>query len=111
MKGYAASAAKEYILAQLDRKAFRSITNELPGMIEDFIAYDLRFMQETGVIDANGDQGEAEYDDDEAFEFIYEAWLDDHPEEDDEDMLIAALLNEYMDHQYQFLCDHNLTEM
>lgn len=111
MKGYDAEAAKAYILKNLDKKAFRSITSELPAMIGDFIAYDLHFMKVTGVVDENGEQGAEEYDDDEAFEYIYDAWLSDHPENDDEEMIVAALLNEYMDLQYQFLCDCGLTEM
>ena len=111
MKGYDIEAAKSFILANLDRKAFKGIASNLPKYIEEMIVYDLHFMKVTGVIDGNGEQGENEYDDDEAFEYIYDAWLSDHPENDDEDMLIAALLNEYMDLQYQFLCDNGLTDM
>jgi len=111
MKGYDVEAAKAFILAHLDPKAFRSIKNELPQMIADMIAYDLHFMKVTGVVAEDGEQGENEYDDDEAFEYIYDAWLSDHPENDDEDMIVAALLNEYMDLQYQFLCDSGLANM
>ena len=111
MKGYDVEAAKTFIMANLDRKAFRSIASELPQMIGDMIAYDLHFMRVTGVVDENGEQGENEYDDDEAFEYIYDAWLSDHPENDDEDMIVAALLNEYMDLQYRFICDHGLTDL
>ncbi len=111
MKGYDAEAAKAFILANLDRKAFRSISADLSQMIGDMIAYDLHFMRVTGVVDENGEQGDNEYDDDEAFEYIYDAWLSDHPEKDDENMIVAALLNEYMDLQYQFLCDNGLTEL
>ena len=111
MKGYDAEAAKAFILANLDKKAFRAINDELPSMIGDFIVYDLHFMKVTGVVDENGEQGDNEYDDDEAFEYIYDAWLSDHPENDDENMMVAALLNEYMDLQYQFLCDNDLTDL
>ncbi len=111
MKGYDAEAAKAYILANLDRKVFRFIAGELPALIGDFITYDLHFMKVTGVVDENGEQGDNEYDDDEAFEYIYDAWLSDHPENDDDDMIVAALLNEYMDLQYQFLCDSGLAEL
>lgn len=111
MKGYDVEAAKAFILAKLDRKAYRSITEKLPQLIGDMITYDLHFMQVTGVVDENGEQGDNEYDDDEAFEFIYDAWLSDHPECDDEDMLIAALLNDYMDLQYRFLCDSGLADL
>ena len=111
MKGYDAEKARDYILAKLDAKAFRSIKNELPQMIVDMISYDLHFMKVTGVVDEMGEQGENEYDDDEAFEFIYDAWLSDHPDYDDENMVIASLLNVYMDLQYQFLCENDLAHM
>lgn len=108
MKGYDIEAAKQFILKELDPKPFRSIKNQLPELIGDFITYDLHFMRVTGVIDEMGEQGENEYDDDEAFEYIYDAWLGDHPDEDDEEMIIAALLNEYMDLQYRYLCENGL---
>jgi len=111
MKGYDAEKAKAYILSRLDKKPFRSIWSEVPGMIEDMIAYDLHFMRVSGVVDENGEQGDNEYDDDEAFEYIYDAWLSDHPGQDDEDMVVAALLNEYMDLQYQYLDEQGLTDL
>ena len=111
MKGYDVEAAKTFILTNLDKKMFRSLSTKLPELIEEMIEFDLHFMKVTGVIDENGEQGENEYDDDEAFEYIYDAWLSDHPENDDEDMLIASLLNAYMDLQYQFLCEKGLTDM
>lgn len=111
MKGYNVEAACAFILANLDRKAYKSIASELPGMIADLIRYDLHYMRLTGVVDENGEQGDNEYDDDEAFEYIYDAWLSDHPENDDEDMIVAALLDEYMELQYRFLCENGLADL
>ena len=111
MQGYDVQAAKNFILFNLNRKAYRAIADQLEGIIADFITYDLHFMRLTGVLDENGAQGENEYDDDEAFEYIYDAWLNDHPQEDDDDMLVAALLNEYMDLQYRYLDMNGLTDL
>ena len=111
MKGYQPEEAAAYILSHLDHKPFRAIEKQLAQIIRDFIAYDLHFMKLTGVLDENGDQGDNEYDDDEAFEYIYDAWLSDHPEADDEDMKIAALLDEYMEWQYQYLDEQGLTDL
>ncbi len=111
MKGYDVEAAKKFILSQVDRKEFRPLASKLEAMIADLIAYDLHFMRLTGVVDENGEQGDNEYDDDEAFEYIYDAWLGDHPEEDDEEMLVASLINEYMDLQYRFLELNGLTDL
>lgn len=111
MQGYNVEEAKRFILAKLDRKAFRAVEKQLPQWIEELIAYDLHFMRLTGVIDENGEQGENEYDDDEAFEYIYDAWLSDHADTDDEDMLIADLLNRYMECQYAYLQSQGLVEL
>ena len=96
-------AAKSFILSRLDKKAHRSIWSHVPQMIEDMIAYDLHFMRLTGVLDENDEPGENEYDEDEAFEFIYDAYLSDHPQEEDDDMMIASLLNRYMELQAEYL--------
>lgn len=111
MRGYQEDEARDFILSRLDGKAHRSLRDQLPRLIQDFITYDLHFMQVTGVLDENGLQGDNDYDDDEAFEFIYDAWLSDHPGQEDEDMSVAALLNEYMDLQYAFLQAHGLADM
>ena len=111
MKGYDIQAAKAFILSRISRKEFRALEKQLDDMVADLIAYDLHFMRLTGVLDENGEQGDNEYDDDEAFEYIYDAWLGDHPEEDDEEMLIAALINEYMELQYSYLEKNGLTQM
>ena len=111
MKGYDTEAARKYIVSRLDPKQFRSLKNELDDLIEELIGYDLAFMHESGVLNENGEQGENEYDDDEAFEYLYDAWLSAHPERDDEDMKIAALINEYMDLQYSFLDENGLTDL
>lgn len=111
MIGYDVEEAKNFILFRLDRKAYRSIAAKLPQLIGEMIAYDLHFMRVSGVLNENGEQGANEYDDDEAFEYIYDAWLSDHPENDDEDMMIASLLNEYMELQYSYLEQKGLTDL
>ena len=97
------TANKEWILKQLNRKEFRAVEDHLEEIIDSFLTYDFHFMRLTGVLDENDEAGENEYDDDEAFEYIYDAYLADHPDEDDEDMLIASLLNQYMELQAEYL--------
>lgn len=97
------TANKEWILKQLNRKEFRAVEDHLEEIIDSFLTYDFHFMRLTGVLDENDEAGENEYDEDEAFEYIYDAYLADHPKEDDEDMVIAALLNRYMELQAEYL--------
>ena len=97
------TANKEWILNHLERKPFRAIEDRLEEIVESFLTYDFHFMRLTGVLDENDEPGENEYDEDEAFEFIYDAYLSDHPQEDDDDMLVASLLNRYMELQAEYL--------
>jgi hypothetical protein len=94
---------KQWLLKELNTKEFRFLQSRLPELVDSFLTYDLHFMRLTGVLDENGETGENEYDEDEAFEYIYDAYLADHPDEDDEDMLIASLLNRYMELQAEYL--------
>lgn len=111
MKGYDIEEARQFILSRIDRKSFRKIEDKLPKIIGDLITYDLHFMRLTGVIDENGEQGENDYDDDEAFEYIYDAWLSDNPSEPDDDMIVAQLMNRYMELQLEYLCARGLAEL
>lgn len=97
------SENKAFILNHLDRKAFRPILERIDEMIDCFLTYDIHFMRTTGVLDENDEPGENEYDEDEAFEFIYDAYLSDHPQDEDDDMMIASLLNRYMELQAEYL--------
>lgn len=96
------TANKQWLLEHLDHKGLRALENRLDEIIESFLTYDFHFMRLTGVLDENDEAGENEYDEDEAFEYIYDAYLTDHPD-DDEDMLIASLLNQYMELQAEYL--------
>lgn len=92
-----------WLLEQLNTKEFRALADRLPQIVGSFLEYDLHFMKVTGVLDENGESGENDYDEDEAFEFIYDAYLSDHPNEDDDDMMIATLLNRYMELEAEYL--------
>ena len=65
--------------------------------------YDLHFMRLTGVIAPDGGPGPNEYDEDEAFEYVYDAWLGDNPGEEDEDMTVALLLDCFMELWHEYL--------
>lgn len=93
-------AARRYILDGLDPRPFRSLAPRLPQIIDSMIEYDLHFRRLTGADEAGKP---VEYDEDEAFEYIYDAWLGDNPGQDDEDMTVALLLDCFMDLWREFL--------
>ena len=103
MNGFNAQAARTYIISRIDQKDFSPIQPPIPAIIESFLLYDLHFMQLTGVLNENADQGAQEYDDDEAFEYIFDAYLSDGDCDDDTAMVVATLLNRYMELQYEYL--------
>ncbi|NLO86692.1 MAG: hypothetical protein GX096_14885 [Clostridiales bacterium] len=94
---------KKYILSKLEKKTFSAIADQVPALIDDFLAYDIHFMKLTKVLDENDEQSDNEYDEDDAFEYIYDAYLSDHPQNDDEDMIVATLLNRYMELHAEYL--------
>ncbi|MBR4067676.1 MAG: hypothetical protein IKK08_03495 [Clostridia bacterium] len=93
----------QWLLERMNTKEFRALSDRLEQIVSSFLTYDLHFMRVTGVLDENDELGENEYDEDEAFEFIYDAFLSDHPNESDDDMVIASLLNRYMELQAEYL--------
>lgn len=95
--------AVRYIIDRLDPKPFRAIWDRLPQIVGSMIEYDLHFMRLTGVIAPDGGPGPSEYDEDEAFEYVYDAWLGDNPGEDDEDMTVALLLDCFMELWHDYL--------
>ena len=95
--------AVRYIIDGLDPKPFRAIWDRLPQIVGSMIEYDLHFMRLTGVIAPDGGPGPNEYDEDEAFEYVYDAWLGDNPGEDDEDMTVALLLDCFMELWHEYL--------
>lgn len=110
MKGYDPKDAQKWILSKMDHKLLKPIEAALPKLIDDFIQYDLHFMRLTGVLNEDDCQGNADYDEDEAFEYIYDAYISDHPDDEDEDMLAAAALNQYMALQNEYLQAHGLAD-
>ncbi len=97
METFDLSAFTRFVLGRLKPKEFGRLENELPAIVEAFARYDMHFMRLTGVLDDEDVPTDIDYDEDDAFEYIYDAYLNDHPEDEDGDMLAASLLNRYME--------------
>ena len=103
MKAFDTDALCAFVLLRLDPKQYRRVAELLPALIADFARYDRHFMRLGGVLTPGDEWGKAEYDEDDAFEYIYDAYLSDHPDDDDDDMAVAAALNRYMELKHDFL--------
>ncbi len=108
MNGFVQEDAIKHLISRIRPAAFGISPADLPPILEAFILYDLHFMRLTGVLDPDDNGGESDYDDDEAFEYIFDAYLSDHPMDEDASMQIASLLNQYMDVFYDYLQAHGL---
>ncbi len=108
MQGYDESQAVAYIAQRVDGKVARVFGSGVQQALRDFIQLDIAYMRGADVLDDEGYQGEGEYDEDEAFEYILDEYLDAHPEADD--MRTAALLNEYMALQVDYLEAQGLSD-
>ena len=110
MNGFDARDAHRYIFSRIDQKAFGAIRTEISAILDAFLQSDLRFMRVTGVLDGNDDRGDQEYDEDEAFEFILDAYVSDTRCDDGIAMVVATLLDRYMELQYEYLKSHGFAE-
>ena len=101
MQDYDVDAAVSQIGKAVSRAAHVS-PQEAQAFVRRAIEADLRYMHETGVLDDEGLMGDAEYDDDDAFETLF-ARLTDGVEDDEEIGRIAQMLDSYMEAQQDFM--------
>ena len=101
MQGYDVEDAVSQIGKAVVRAAHVSM-QEAQAFVRKAIEADMRYMHENGVLDDEGLMGGGEYDDDDAFEFLF-AQLTDGVEDDDEVGRIAQMLDSYMEAQQDFM--------
>lgn len=103
MNGYDKEQALAFILPRIDRKGHKALAFLIDQLISQAIDADLRFMQETGVLDEHGDAGDGYYDDDEAFEYILDALARQNGFDDDMTVRVGGLIDDYMELQQDYL--------
>ncbi len=111
MQGYDPEDALRYISRTVNRKGFAALGPKVDGYLKQAQALDLRFMRESGVLDAEGYEGDAEYDEDEAFEFIVEEIVKLRGLSDEEAVLAASLVDAYMASQDAYLRKNGLAQI
>ena len=108
MQGYDVEAAVRQI-GKAVCKAVKAAPDAGAAFARRAIEADMRYMHENGVLDDEGLMGGGEYDDDDAFEFLF-AQLTDGVEDDDEVGRIAQMLDSYMEAQQDFMEESGLTD-
>lgn len=109
MQGYDVEAAVPFIAGAMRRVGHKLPQAELEAFIRRAIDADMRYMAQTGVLDAQGMMGEGEYDDDDAFETLLDVLAEDAGSEEEIDRL-AQMLDSYMAAQQDFMEESGLME-
>lgn len=101
MLGYDEEKALEFIVGRLDKKANKDLLFELPALTGKLIHAHLEFLHVCGALDENGDTGDGDYDEDEAFEYL----LDVVGENASDDRLnaLGILIENFLFLQDQFM--------
>lgn len=109
MQGYDLEAAVPFIARAMRKAGHREAQDALEAFIRRAIEADMRYMHETGVLDADGLMGDGEYDDDDAYEALLDVLSVGVTDEHEIDR-IAQLLDSYMAAQQAFLEASGLME-
>ncbi len=101
MLGYDKNAARLFILKRLNKNQFASLADELPLLTARLIDAHIAYLHECGALDEDGDTGEGEYDEDEAFEYMLETVSTDAG--DERLNALAMLIEAFMPVQEAFM--------
>ncbi len=106
MQGYDREDALQTILETMDRSGFSSLTDsEIQHYTHLCMEADFAYMKKEGILDGKED---AFYDDDDAYDYIVETILEKEKPGEEKELLIAALVDAYMDSQNAYMEAHDL---
>lgn len=103
MNGYDKQEALAYIVSRISPKDHRELTGMIETLISQAIDADMEFMHQSGVLDAEGNAGDEYYEDDDAFEYMVEYIVARNSLSPEQAVKVAALVDDYMDHQQAYL--------
>lgn len=103
MNGYNKLEAVDFIVKRISEKDHKELAGMIPQLISQAIDADMDFMHKSGVLDKNGNAGDEYYEDDDAFEYMVEAIVAANNLTPEQAVKVAALVDDYMDHQQAYL--------
>ena len=86
----------QYVERHINRATFKSIVYELPADIAELSDHYTAILLENGVIDENGCETEMDFDEDDLIDTMLERFLAVHPNEDEQEVLYAKLIDAYL---------------
>lgn len=110
MNGYDREEAIAFMKQRVDRKAHAALADQIDSLLGQCIDADMDFMFKTGVLDEDGNGGDAYYEDDDAIEFMVEAIVKANKLTPEQAVKVASLVDDYMDLQQDYLESKGLVE-
>ena len=112
MTGYNRDDAMTFMRDRLKTADFKSLATHSESLLARALDLDFDYMRGSGVLDEDGGMGAAYYDDDDAFEFIYDRMSRERGMGEDDPLQgeLAAFIDQYMDLQQEFLEKSGLME-
>ena len=110
MKGYDREEAIRFISARIHPQDHPELKDLLPDLIGDMIDADMAYMEESGVMDAEGNAGTAYYEDDEAFEYMVEKLAAARKLDPERAVKLASLIDDFMDFQQEYMESRGLLQ-
>ena len=103
MNGYNKLEALNFIVKRISEKDHKELAGMIPQLISQAIDADMDFMHKSGVLDEEGNAGDEYYEDDDAFEYMVETIVANNDLTPEQAVKVAALVDDYMDHQQAYL--------
>lgn len=107
MQGLDYGAALLFIEKKVHAPHFPLLT-DIPALLARMVELDIAYMRSTDVLDAEGYQGEGEYDEDDALEAILDRMARDVDEE--QEIQLAALLDQALQDFHDYLDTQGFAE-
>ena len=103
MNGYDKQEALAFIVKRIPEKGHKELAGMIESLISQAIDADMDYMHKAGVLDEEGNAGDEYYEDDDAFEYMVEAIVAKNKLSPEQAVKVAALVDDYMDHQQAYL--------
>lgn len=103
MNGYDKQEALAFIVKRIPEKDHKELVGMIEALISQAIDADMEFMHKSGVLDEEGNAGDEYYEDDDAFEHMVETIVANNKLSPEQAVKVAALVDDYMDHQQAYL--------
>ena len=110
MNGYNKLEALNFIVKRISEKDHKELAGMIPQLISQAIDADMDFMHKSGVLDEEGNAGDEYYEDDDAFEHMVETIVANNKLTPEQAVKVAALVDDYMDHQQAYLESKGLVD-